>query len=75
VDIGKRILDWSASPPAWQRDALRRLVASITLTDGDYEELIAVCKSRHGLAETQEARLLEPAHNTKGGGSSEVASP
>ena len=38
------ILDWSADRPAWQRDALRRIVQAQKLTDGDIAELVALCK-------------------------------
>lgn len=37
------LLAWSASRPAWQRDALRRLVLHGKLSDQDIEELVALC--------------------------------
>ncbi len=37
------LVKWSADRPAWQRDALRRLVQNGALTDQDVEELAAIC--------------------------------
>lgn len=38
------ILDWSKDRPAWQQDALRRIVQAQKLTEGDITELTALCK-------------------------------
>jgi hypothetical protein len=38
------ILDWSLERPAWQRDALRRIVQAQKLTATDHTELLALCK-------------------------------
>ena len=38
------ILDWSKDRPAWQRDALRRIVQAQKLIEVDVEELSALCK-------------------------------
>ena len=38
------ILEWSSDRPAWQRDALRRIVQAQKLTDADITELAALCK-------------------------------
>jgi energy-coupling factor transporter ATP-binding protein EcfA2 len=38
------ILDWSRDRPAWQRDALRRIVQTQKLTETDFVELTALCK-------------------------------
>lgn len=38
------ILDWSQDRPAWQRDALRRIVQAQKLTETDIAELAALCK-------------------------------
>jgi ABC-type transport system involved in cytochrome c biogenesis ATPase subunit len=38
------IVDWSASCPGWQRDALRRLYNSDALTTRDLDELLTICK-------------------------------
>lgn len=42
------ILDWSGGLPAWQRDALRRLFLTGSLTPSDQSELIALVKEEHG---------------------------
>ncbi|MCK4788078.1 MAG: AAA family ATPase [Desulfobacteraceae bacterium] len=56
------ILEWSSSRPAWQRDALRRLVTAGGLTESDLEELTALCKAAHGLAERRESAPLIERH-------------
>ncbi len=38
------ILDWSRDRPAWQRDALRRIVQVQKLSETDFAELAALCK-------------------------------
>lgn len=57
ADVLRDILEWSLSRPTWQRDALRRLVTAGDLKETDFEELTALCKATHGLAEK---RKLEP---------------
>lgn len=52
------LLDWSVNRPAWQRDALRRLVVAGELSDRDMQELAEVCKATHGLAEPADAHPL-----------------
>jgi hypothetical protein len=42
------ILDWSTDRPLWQRDALRRIVASGTPTEAALAELLALCKKERG---------------------------
>lgn len=37
------VLAWAASRPAWQRDALRRLVQNGTLGSEDIDDLVALC--------------------------------
>ena len=56
------ILEWSQGRPAWQRDALRRLVLNGELSDDDIHALTEICKSAHGLAEQQETAPLTKAH-------------
>lgn len=57
------ILTWSASAPAWQRDALRRILTSSDLTDADIGELTELCKLPHGLSSlTAQADPLSPNH-------------
>jgi hypothetical protein len=45
------ILDWSLARPAWQRDALRRIVGRGNLSDGDIAELVLLCKKEKGACE------------------------
>lgn len=73
MTVLEEILDWSQGRPNWQRDALRRLVRSGGLSDGDIRELSEICKSAHGLAEEQEAVPLTKEHvPDKGSGSAQV---
>lgn len=37
------ILNWSVDRPPWQKDALRRLVLGMSLSDGDIDELTRLC--------------------------------
>jgi hypothetical protein len=68
------ILEWSQDRPAWQRDALRRLVLNGELSDEDIRDLSAICKSAHGLAEPQEVVPLTKNHvPDKAAGSAPVA--
>ena len=55
MSVLKKILSWSKSCPAWQRDALRRLLQNGTLSTKDLSELTLICQSAHGLlpSETQ----------------------
>ena len=62
VDVLREILDWSSSRPAWQRDALRRLVTGRGLNESDLEELTDMCKAAHGLAEQRESVPLDKLH-------------
>jgi energy-coupling factor transporter ATP-binding protein EcfA2 len=43
VSIADDILAWVQDRPAWQRDALRRLLAARSLTTQDVEELVELC--------------------------------
>ena len=44
ADVLRNIVEWSKDRPAWQRDALRRLVIQGELTESDIDELYALCK-------------------------------
>jgi hypothetical protein len=37
------ILHWSLNRPVWQRDDLRRLVLTETISPSEIEELVAIC--------------------------------
>ena len=67
------ILEWSADRPAWQRDALRRLVLQDELSDVDIGELASICKSAHGLAEPRDSSPLAKAHVPEKAGAEPVS--
>ena len=52
------ILDWSSDRPAWQRDALRRIIAKGRLENDDFDELVQLCKAGRG------AKVGEPRQPT-----------
>ncbi|WP_311982487.1 AAA family ATPase [Bradyrhizobium japonicum] len=54
----QEILEWSYERPAWQRDALRRLVRNGELSEDDIDFLTTICKSSYGLAEQTEIAPL-----------------
>ena len=56
------LVEWSQDRPAWQRDALRRLVLNGDLSDDDIRTLTDICKSAHGLAEPQDIVPLNKEH-------------
>lgn len=62
MTVLEEILDWSQDRPAWQRDALRRLVLNGELSDDDVRALADICKSAHGLAELQDIAPLTKEH-------------
>lgn len=45
------ILDWSSDRPAWQRDALRRIITQESLSHEDIAELTRICLANHGIIE------------------------
>lgn len=49
MSVLREILSWSKSCPAWQRDALRRLLQNGTLSTKDLSDLTLICQSAHGL--------------------------
>ena len=74
MTILDELLDWSAGRPAWQRDALRRLVLKGELSDQDVRELANVCKAAHGLVEQVDTHQLAKADvPTRGGSSASVS--
>lgn len=62
MDVLAEILTWSQDRPLWQRDALRRLVATGALEDADMASLAEICKSAHGLAAQQDVTPLAKGH-------------
>lgn len=51
ISVYDEILKWSKGRPAWQRDALRRLVFNARLEENDVDELLLLCKISHGITE------------------------
>ncbi len=43
------ILKWSEERPAWQQDALRRIVIQNKINEADLAELERLCRSKHGV--------------------------
>ncbi|MBK6485415.1 MAG: AAA family ATPase [Gemmatimonadetes bacterium] len=62
MTVLQEILQWSKDRPAWQRDALRRLVINGELSDEDISALAELCKSGHGLAEQRDTVPLAKEH-------------
>ena len=64
MTVLNEILKWSQSGerPAWQRDALRRLVLKGELSEDDIRDLGEICKSKYGLAEQQDTIPLSRVH-------------
>lgn len=73
MSVLEEILEWSQDRPAWQRDALRRLVLNGELSEDDIRDLIEICKSAHGLAEQRDSVPFAKEHIPgKGTGSAHV---
>lgn len=51
--ILQEILVWTQGLPAWQSDAISRLLAKQTLTPQDYEDLYALLKLAHGIPDPE----------------------
>ena len=64
MSVLEEIFKWSQSRerPAWQRDALRRLVSKGELSEDDIRELEEICKSKYGLTEQQDTVPLTRIH-------------
>src|SRR5580700_585880 len=62
TNVLNEILQWSQDRPAWQRDALRRLITSEKTTQEDLPELVNLCKAAHGLTEAKAAHSLTEDH-------------
>jgi hypothetical protein len=56
------ILAWSAEQPAWQRDALRRLIGKGGLETADVDDLTDLCKAMHGLSPMRSPEVLGKEH-------------
>lgn len=62
MTVLEEILEWSHERPAWQRDALRRLVLNGYVSDADIQAVTEICKSAHGLSEPQRVTPLNADH-------------
>lgn len=62
MNVLQEILEWSQTRPAWQRDALRRLVLNGDFSNDDVHVLTEICKSAHGLADPHETTPLAKEH-------------
>jgi hypothetical protein len=52
------ILNWSASRPDWQKDALRRIVTKGTVEQADVDELAHLCRVKHGAEAAAKTELV-----------------
>ena len=52
--ILQEILKWTEGLPAWQSDAVARLLAKQTLTPSDVDDLFALLKAAHGIPDPKE---------------------
>lgn len=62
VAVYREILTWSADRPAWQQDALRRLVTQEQIDKADIAEIASLCKAKHGLEDHKDAKPLKKRH-------------
>jgi ABC-type cobalamin/Fe3+-siderophores transport system ATPase subunit len=68
LSVYDEILNWSisSSRPAWQRDALRRLVVNGALTEEDIEETLLLIKAAYGIIGPSQISIapipLDPIH-------------
>ena len=51
------ILEWSATRPDWQKDALRRIVIHSVISDDDLAKLDRICRAKHGADSSKEPAL------------------
>lgn len=58
MTVLQEILEWSYDRPAWQRDALRRLVLNGDLSDDEIDALADICKAAYGLTEQRDITPL-----------------
>ena len=65
MTILQEILEWSQGRPAWQRDALHRLILKSELSAEDIRSLADICKSGQGLIEHQTFAPLSEEHVQK----------
>ncbi len=51
MTILQEIQKWAKAQPAWQQDAIARIYAQAELSAQDYEDLHALLKTEHGIAD------------------------
>jgi len=56
LSILHEILGWSTSLPAWQSDAVARLLAKQSLTIDDMDDLLALLKAEHGIPDPKDRK-------------------
>jgi len=56
MSLLQEILGWSKSLPAWQSDAVARLLARQDLTAEDRDDLLALLKAAHGIPDEQDRK-------------------
>lgn len=56
MSLLQEILNWSQSIPAWQSDAVARLLSKQTLTAEDQDDLFALLKSAHGIPDPKDRK-------------------
>ena len=62
MNVLKEVLAWSSDRPAWQRDALRRLVEKGEINANDIADVAEICKSGFGLTEPNAGDSLAAHH-------------
>ena len=58
MTVLQEILTWAQERPAWQQEALRRMLSTGELTDRDIRQLTEICKGGHGLADVEPVKQL-----------------
>ena len=58
MPVLQEILVWTQGLPAWQSDAVSRLLEKRTLTPQDYEDLYALLKLAHGIPDPKNRQPL-----------------
>src|SRR5580658_7538083 len=68
----EQIIVWAQGLPAWEADALRRLLEQGSLSVSDREELIGMLKQAHGLGEGSKDPMFPKIGGFSGTGHSQV---
>src|SRR5882724_7224734 len=51
MSVLQEIVSWAQDLPPWEADAISRLLSKPALTTEDYEDLFALLKAEHGIAD------------------------